>query len=104
MKTELEILNYHLTKDSLGVNLTQNDRIIHAMREYAGQLRQPLVSGSVLEQIRQSFADYRRAEGCSCCRDMDAHEEAEKRLADLLKPEPYEDGSGWDWSKYRTDR
>ena len=62
------------------------------------------VSVSVLEQIRQAFADYRRAEGCSCCRDNDAHEEAEKRLAELLKPEPYEDGSGWDWSKYRTDR
>ena len=62
------------------------------------------VSGSVLEQIRQAFADYRRSEGCSCCRDMDAHEEAEKRLAELLKPEPYEDGSGWDWSKYCTDR
>ena len=62
------------------------------------------VGGSVLEQIRQAFADYRRSEGCSCCRDMDAHEEAEKRLAELLKPEPYEDGSGWDWSKYCTDR
>ena len=61
------------------------------------------VSGSVLEKIRQAFADYRRAEGCSCCRDMDAHEEAEKRLAELLKPEPYEDNSGWDWSKYRTN-
>lgn len=58
------------------------------------------VSGSALEQIRQAFADYRRAEGCSCCRDVDAHEEAEKRLSELLKPEPYEDGSGWDWSKY----
>ena len=67
------------------------------------QLHQCNVSGSVLEQIRQAFADYRRSEGCSCCRDMDAHEEAEKRLAELLKPEPYEDGSGWDWSKYCTE-
>lgn len=64
------------------------------------QLASCNVSGSVLEQIRQAFADYRRSEGCSCCRDMDAHEEAEKRLAELLKPEPYEDGSGWDWGKY----
>lgn len=59
------------------------------------------VGGSVLEQIRQAFADYRRSEGCSCCRDMDAHEEAEKRLAELLKPEPYEDGSGYDWESVR---
>lgn len=59
------------------------------------------VSGSLLEQIRQAFADYRRSEGCSCCRDMDAHEEAEKRLAELLKPEPYEDGSGYDWESVR---
>lgn len=64
------------------------------------QLASCNVSGSVLEQIRQAFADYRRSEGCSCCRDMDAHEEAEKRLAELLKPEPYEDGSGWDWGEY----
>ena len=62
------------------------------------------VSVSVLEQIRQAFADYRRAEGCSCCRDNDAHEEAEKRLAELLKPIPYDDGSGFDWWQYCTER
>ena len=62
------------------------------------------VSVSVLEQIRQAFADYRRAEGCSCCRDIDAHEEAEKRLAELLKPTPYEDGSGSDWWQYCSER
>lgn len=62
------------------------------------------VSVSVLEQIRQAFADYRRAEGCSCCRDIDAHKEAEKRLAELLKPTPYEDGSGFDWWQYCTER
>jgi hypothetical protein len=53
-----------------------------------------------IEKIREAFADYRRAEGCSCCRDIDSHEEAEKRLAKLLNPEPYDDGTGWDWNKY----
>lgn len=49
-------------------------------------------------------ADYRRAEGCSCCRDNDAHKEAEKRLAELLKPIPYNDASGFDWWNYFTER
>ena len=68
------------------------------------QLGVGAISVSVLEQIRQAFADYRRAEGCYCCRDIDAHEEAEKRLAELLKPTPYEDGSGIDWWQYCTER
>jgi len=57
----------------------------------------PAVNVSVVEQIRQAFADYRRAEGCSCCRDTDAHKEAENRLAELLKPIPYDCGDGFDW-------
>ena len=78
--------------------------------DFINQLKQvkncfiPDVSVSVLEKIRQAFADYRRAEGCSCCRDREAHEEAEKRLAELLKPIPYEDGSGFDWWQYCTER
>lgn len=65
-------------------------------------LQQPLVSGSLLAEIRQAFADYQRAEGCSCCRGMEAHEEAEKRLGGLLDAKPYDDGSGFDWSLYRS--
>ena len=61
------------------------------------------VSVSVIEQIREAFSNYRKAEGCSCCRDDDAHKEAEKRLAELLKPIPYEDGSGFDWWQYCTE-
>lgn len=37
-----------------------------------------------LEKIRQAFADYRRAEGCSCCRDIEAHQAAAARLGALL--------------------
>lgn len=63
------------------------------------------VSGSVLKEIRQAFADYYKSEGCSCCRDGENHRKAESRLADLLKPDKYEDGSGFDWYKYAsTDR
>ena len=52
--------------------------------------------------IRQAFADYTKAEGCSCCRDNEGHELANKRLAELLNCEKYEDGSGFNWNKYRT--
>lgn len=62
------------------------------------------VKSEKIEQIRQAFADYRRAEGCSCCRDIEAHKEAENRLAELLQPTPYEDGSGFDWWKYCSER
>lgn len=50
-----------------------------------------------LEQIKQAFTAYRKAEGCSCCRNIEAHKEAENRLAELLNPAPYSDGSGFDW-------
>ena len=63
------------------------------------------VSGSVLEKIRQAFADYYKSEGCSCCRNESKHDEAEKKLAELLKPDMYEDGSGYNWYLYAsTDR
>jgi hypothetical protein len=55
-----------------------------------------------IEKIRQAFADYRRAEGCGCCRNSEKHEEAEKQLAELLNCEPYSDLSGFNWSKYES--
>ena len=57
----------------------------------------------LLKAIRQAVADYMYSEGCSCCRDTDAHEEHEKKLAELLGVAPYEDGSGYDFSVYRTN-
>lgn len=65
-------------------------------------LQQPLVNGSLLEEIRQAFADYNRAEGCDCCRNIEAHEKAENRLGKLLGAKPYDDGSGFHWSLYRS--
>lgn len=37
-----------------------------------------------LEQLRNAVADYMWSEGCSCCQDREKHEEARKRLGDLL--------------------
>lgn len=56
------------------------------------------------KQVRQAVADYMRSEGCSCCRDVDAHEEHTKRLGKLLKVPMYHDKSGYDFSKYRSEQ
>lgn len=55
-----------------------------------------------LKEIRKAVADYMRSEGCSCCRDTDAHELNAARLAKLLRVPCYPDGSGFDFQKYRT--
>ena len=54
----------------------------------------------LIKKFRQLFAEYRQSEGCSCCENIDVHKRVEKKIANLLKPEPYSDGSGWDWKKY----
>lgn len=55
-----------------------------------------------LREIRAAVADYMQSEGCSCCRDNQGHEENAKKLAKLLKVPKYKDGSGYDFSKFRT--
>ena len=57
-----------------------------------------------IPEIREAVADYMFSEGCSCCRDIDAHIEHEKRLGELLFVDPYSDGSGYDFSKYRSNK
>lgn len=57
---------------------------------------------SKMEKLRRLFADYRAAEGCSCCRNTEKHQKAEREIAEILKPVRYCDGSGFDWSQYRT--
>ncbi len=54
-----------------------------------------------LEEVRQAIAEYMYSEGCSCCRDIDAHEVNKKRLAELLNVPLYSDGSGYDFSLFR---
>lgn len=55
-----------------------------------------------LKKIRRAVANYMYSEGCSCCQDTDAHTKHEKKLAELLEVEPYDDNSGYNFSKYRT--
>ena len=54
------------------------------------------------ESLRRAVADYMRSEGCSCCRNIDDHNNHKRRLAELLHVEPYEDGSGFDFRKYES--
>ena len=53
-------------------------------------------------EIRQAVADYMYSEGCSCCRDNDSHKEHARKLAKLLSVPQYDDGSGYDFYKFRT--
>ena len=62
----------------------------------------PADGEAVIQAIRKAFAKYYESEGCSCCRNESKHTEAEKELAMLLNAELYEDGSGYDWSKFLT--
>lgn len=56
------------------------------------------------QDIRRALADYIASEGCSCCRDTEAHDEAAERLGKLLGIPKYSDGSGRDFVKFRTIR
>lgn len=57
-----------------------------------------------LSKVRQAFADYRRSEGCSCCRDGEKHSEALERLANLLDVPAYPDNSGFDFGPFETKK
>lgn len=52
--------------------------------------------------VRQAVADYMWSEGCSCCQNVEAHEEHTKRLAELLDVPMYGDGSGYDFHRFRS--
>ena len=62
------------------------------------------IQRSKLQELRNAVADYIRTEGCSCCRDTDAHDLAKERLGKLLRVPPYKDGSGRDFNKFATNR
>lgn len=55
-----------------------------------------------LKEIRRALADYMQSEGCSCCQNIDAHNESKKVLAKLLRVPKYKDGSGYDFGKFAT--
>ena len=54
------------------------------------------------KRIRQAVADYIKSEGCSCCQNIEAHEEAARILAGLLDVPMYDDASGYDFYQFAT--
>lgn len=56
-----------------------------------------------LESIRKAVADYRRSEGCDCCRNIDEHEKHTALLASLLDVPMYDDASGYDFNQFSSD-
>lgn len=46
---------------------------------------------------KKAFSEYVKSEGCSCCRDTEAHEKAAEKIAAALGFEKYKDGSGFDF-------
>ena len=57
-----------------------------------------------IKDIRTPIADYMAAEGCSCCRNVKKHAEAQEMIAKMLKIKKYKDGSGYDFYKHRTQK
>jgi hypothetical protein len=57
-----------------------------------------------IKLIRKAVANYMRSEGCSCCRDIPAHEEHTRILAELLDVPMYDDESGYDFFKFSDKR
>lgn len=56
------------------------------------------------KKVREAVANYMSSEGCSCCRDVDAHKINAEVLGILLNVEKYKDGSGRNFNKYKTQK
>lgn len=56
-----------------------------------------------LFKIREAVANYMQSEGCGCCEDHEKHSADEAVLAKLLNVKKYDDGSGYNFHKYRTE-
>ena len=88
-QTVVDWLENKLAENLKHIILTQDHTLMASIFQEARKMEQ-----DKLDQIRTAFG--------SCCRDTDAHEEAQKRLGELLQVEPYEDGSGHNFWKYKT--
>lgn len=55
------------------------------------------------KQLREAVANYMMSEGCGCCESRN-HDEYKNELGKLLKVPKYKDGSGYDFSKFRTKK
>lgn len=79
------------------VRLAEGERLVPA---YANQCRSARV-----DELRTAIADYMYSEGCSCCRNNEAHAINKKRIAELLDVPAQPDGCDdvwFDFSPYRT--
>ncbi len=56
-------------------------------------------NGGKMAKLKMAFADYAYTEGCSCCEDTEAHDEAADQIGELLGFDRYSDNSGWDFYK-----
>ena len=54
-------------------------------------------------KLRKAIADYMYSEGCTCCQDIQTHKKHEATIAKLLNVPKYEDGSGYDFYKYKSE-
>lgn len=57
-----------------------------------------------IKEIRREVAYLIGASGCSCCRDDAAWYGAQERLAKMLRVPKYDDGSGYDFAKFRNEK
>ena len=60
-------------------------------------LHESIANKERLIEAKKAFSDYVKSEGCSCCRDSEAHEKAAAKIAAALGFEKYADGSGFDF-------
>ena len=60
------------------------------------------MTASERAKLRRLIADYMESEGCSCCQNVDMHNAAKKALAMVLTVPAYQDGSGYDFSPFKT--
>jgi hypothetical protein len=56
------------------------------------------------EILRRAVADYMGSEGCSCCRNVEAHKQHAAVLAKLLRVPKFSDNSGYAFFKFQTKK
>lgn len=54
-------------------------------------------------ELEKAILQYLGSEGCSCCEDTDAHDEALADIAKVFGWPLYDDGSGVDWYSRRDE-
>ena len=55
-------------------------------------------------EIRSMVADLIAASGCSCCRDDDKWYNTIEKIGKYLGVKEYNDGSGGDFARYKTNK